>query len=303
MQIAYAVPTPAPATPLPAALQTPEPTFQPSPDPKRNDAAVGRAYKSISNIVMPILVLVGVLLLAAVALLAIAAKKRADQKRASEAAYDHLERAKRRDYVTPNEEDEQTKAKVLGIGDDLLTTADPELGIDEDELPHMKYVRNAMERSGRGEYGESTSAQDDPLDDIGVGADYAQNYTGYAEDYGAGEAPYGDETDGAADANEYANYGYPAADGSDTEYAYGDDAAVDGPMDEYTMDDRMADVPPTAVADDYSGTETASDYAAYAPSAGDGDYRAATGADEYSANTETGRRRRTRSAYPPEYHE
>ncbi len=288
MQIAYAAPTPPPATALPAALQTAVPTFQPSAEPRRNDGNVGRTYKSISNIVMPALVLVALLLLASVTLLAIAAKKRADQKRASEAAYDHLERAKRRDYRLPGEED-GVQAKVLAPSETVSANDEGEL--DADELAHMQYTHSDMGRSSFGTYGEESIGQDDLLGGYDYATEYdQQDYQGYDAD----NALY-DEEQPTVDAVGYDDYDYSTPYDAQTD---------DYSEDMYAQDDRMAEVAPTATYDGAEPLADMGDYSDYSSSEeSDSAYLAASNAPEYQASTETGRRRRTRSAYPSDYQE
>lgn len=112
VQIAFSVPTPAPATATPPPQPTPEPTFSPVTVPPIGHRSVGTVPKTIQAILLPILIIAGVLLITAGVLLILATKRRADQKKASEAAFDHLERAKRRDYVTPAEEEEEQKPEA-----------------------------------------------------------------------------------------------------------------------------------------------------------------------------------------------
>ncbi len=145
-QIAFSVPTPAPATPTPAPEPTPEPTFQAATIPPITDRSVGTVPKVIQYVLGPVLILSGVALLASVVLLIIAAKRRHDQKKASEAAVDQLERAERRDYITPAEEVEEEESAVQeeepltppAVNSSALDDAE-----EEYELPHMKYARSA----------------------------------------------------------------------------------------------------------------------------------------------------------------
>ncbi|MEG0864413.1 MAG: hypothetical protein RSE23_07705 [Clostridia bacterium] len=163
VQIAFSVPTPAPATPTPPPVPTAEPTFHAVTVPPITNAAVGALPKTIQMVLLPLLIVAGLLLLASGVLLIMAAKRRADQRKASEAAVDHLERAKRRDYVTPAEEEEPTQATpegdagdALGLRNDRMDTLDEE----DFELPHMKYARNAS---------ESVLHSDDDYSEIGKG--------------------------------------------------------------------------------------------------------------------------------------
>lgn len=142
MQIAFSVPTPAPATPTPAPNPTAEPTFDPATIPPITDRSVGTAPKTVQIVVIPITVIAGLLLIASCVLLIIATKRRADQKKASENAVDQLERAKRRDYVSPavEEEEEETAAEPVTVDS---TALEDDLSEDELELPHLKYARSA----------------------------------------------------------------------------------------------------------------------------------------------------------------
>lgn len=144
-QIAFSVPTPAPATPTPVPAPTPEPTFAAATIPPITSAAIGAVPKLVQKILLPVLIVLGVLIVASGVLLLIATKRRHDQKKASEAAVDQLERAKRRDYVTPAEEqeeeavEEQKASEPVAIDSTALDNVDEE----EYELPHMKYARSA----------------------------------------------------------------------------------------------------------------------------------------------------------------
>lgn len=143
MQIAFSVPTPAPATPTPAPDPTPEPTFNPVTVPPISDASVGAVPKTIQTVVIPITAVAALLLLASCVLLIVATKRRRDQKKASEAAVDHLERAKRRDYVTPAEEEELPEAAAEETPVVQSNALDED--VEEYELPHMKYARDAAQ--------------------------------------------------------------------------------------------------------------------------------------------------------------
>lgn len=144
IQIAFSVPTPAPATPTPAPDPTPEPTFAAATIPPITDRSVGTVPKFVQIVLAPILILSAVVLLASVTLLVIATKRRHDQKKASEAAVDQLERAERRDYITPAEEAEEIAVHEAApeaapvVNSSALDDAE-----EEYELPHMKYARSA----------------------------------------------------------------------------------------------------------------------------------------------------------------
>ncbi|MCI5957003.1 MAG: hypothetical protein MRZ54_08465 [Clostridiales bacterium] len=145
IQVAFSVPTPAPATPTPAPDPTPEPTFSPATVPPITDSSVGRVPKTIQNVLLAVSIVSGVLLAASCVLLAIATKRRADQKKASEAAIDQLERAKRRDYVTPAEEEEAPEPAEEEEPVINSTALDEDLTEEDFELPHMKYARSAAQ--------------------------------------------------------------------------------------------------------------------------------------------------------------
>lgn len=173
LQIAVYAPTPVPQTPTPAPNPTPEPTFVPATIIPIRDASIGATPKLIQNVLLPVLILLGVLLIASCVLLIIATKRRGDQKKASEAAYDHLERAKRRDYVTPAEDetpeaaaegedsapegdkpasDKKGKKKKLTKEEQEAQMANRRLvgepkdePIENWELPHVKYARDAAD--------------------------------------------------------------------------------------------------------------------------------------------------------------
>lgn len=87
------------------------------------------------------LILAGLLLVASCVLLLIATKRRADQRKASKSAIDQLERAKRRDYITPAEEEEPEQAEEENVT--VESNALDEDDQEDLELPHMKYARSA----------------------------------------------------------------------------------------------------------------------------------------------------------------
>ena len=146
MQIAFSVPTAAPATPTPVPEPTAEPTFAPATIPPITDDSIGALPKLIQKILLPLLIAAGVVLLASCGLLIVATVRRAQQKKASEAAVDQLERAKRRDYVTPSSaEEEEYEQEVpqeepITIESDALTEEQADY-----ELPHLKYARSAAQ--------------------------------------------------------------------------------------------------------------------------------------------------------------
>lgn len=195
IQIAFEVPTPAPATPTPPAVPTAEPTYQMVTVPKMNDPSVAPLAKTFARVFLPMMYIAIILLAGAGVLLALATKKRIDQKRASEAALDHLDRAKRRDYATPGEEEEEAPpqpakpAAPAPSAPPRKQEAVPKAEPAEDiELPHMKYVRNAYQRSATdraGGYGKSSIYDEDPLvsgDVGGAKADDEDLYHTYGSD-------------------------------------------------------------------------------------------------------------------------
>lgn len=244
MQIAIYAPTPVPTTPTPPPNPTPEPTFNPATIIPIRDPSIGALPKGIQSVLLPLLIVTGVLLAAACVLLIIATKRRHDQKRASEAAYDHLERAKRRDYITPAEEpepeegaeSEQTpegkpekkkkkKAKTLTKEEQdaqmknrrIVGESDDDLGAWE--LPHMKYAREA---------GLATSDDDqDSISTIGQGL-YDEEMTSDLSAYGTHDAE-----DGMEPAEDSVMYEQPYED--DT-YAAQEDGALPTYDDAYTID-------------------------------------------------------------------
>jgi len=159
IQIAFSVPTAAPATPTPAAEPTPEPTYAAVTYVPISDPSVGTTPKLVRAFFYPLLWVSGILLACAAVLLIFATRKRVRDKKASDAALDHLDRAKRRDYVAPNEEGEEAEAEpapepetTYVAEEEILPEAkpEPEKAADktsEEELPHMKYVRDAYRRS------------------------------------------------------------------------------------------------------------------------------------------------------------
>ena len=158
IQIAFSVPTPAPATATPPLVPTNVPTYAAVTVPPISHASVGTVPKMIRTVFYPLMIISIILLAGSLVLLGFATKKRHEQKRASELALDHLDRAKRRDYATPGDEPQadtavpEAKPTPKEAARPAATTA-AEPG-DDVELPHMKYVRNAQQR-GNGTKGEN----------------------------------------------------------------------------------------------------------------------------------------------------
>ncbi len=190
-QIAFSVPTPAPATPTPAPDPTAEPTFAPATIPPITDKSVGTLPKFVQMVLIPVLALSGVALIAIVVLLIIATKRRHDQRKASEAAVDQLERAERRDYITPADESEKAELHEADEQSEETEEANDEIPAyegmlneeaeEEYELPHMKYARSARPAEPVEEEQEDPEAYyDDAQTDDGY------TYDGYyAEDENA----------------------------------------------------------------------------------------------------------------------
>ena len=176
IQIAFSVPTPAPLTPTPPLVPTPEPTYAAITVPPISDPSIGTVPKFIRMFFYPLMVISIILLAGAGVLLVLASKKRLEQKKASDAALDHLERAKRRDYVAPSDEPTETEGTAevkpaTRTGEQTMavrskTELGKKAGTEEIELPHMKYVRNAYQRSAKDNtnaFGHSNLYDEDPL--------------------------------------------------------------------------------------------------------------------------------------------
>lgn len=146
LQIAFLAPTPAPVTPNPNITATPEPTFVKATYPKISDPDIGTLPKLLRTFFYPLMIAGFVLLLVAAVILLIATKKRADLRRASQNALDHLERSNHRDYIAPAEEkEEQAHEETLPVEDSESPEKDELDQLSDEELPHMKYVRNAYQ--------------------------------------------------------------------------------------------------------------------------------------------------------------
>ncbi len=152
IQIAFSVPTAQPATMVPAQ-PTPEPTYAVVTYVPISNPAVGTTPKLIRAFFYPLLWVSGILLICVLVLLALATRKRLKERKESEAALDHLDRAKRRDYVTPIEETEkpETVAEESSAEAQETTLENRETTdgaqITEEELPHLKYIRNAQQQA------------------------------------------------------------------------------------------------------------------------------------------------------------
>lgn len=253
IQIAFSVPTPAPATPTPPPEPTPDPTFSPATVPPITDPSVGAVPKTIQSILLPVLILAGLLLVASCVLLLIATKRRADQRKASKSAIDQLERAKRRDYVTPAEEEEpeQTEEETVTVESSALDEDDQE----DLELPHMKYARSASQPAPvEGEEQEDYSAirgglYDKELATAAPAAEAEQEKP---------DAPKQEAAEGGEAAQEESAAPY------DDGMAYEDAAAQDGGYETVGYDDgaysgEPADYDDGAYEGDYYGDEASYD--------------------------------------------
>ncbi len=240
IQIVFSVPTPPPATSTPEPNPTPVPTFNPVTMPPISHASIGSAPKAVQSVLLPALIAAGVLLLASGALLIIATKRRADQRKAEEAALDHLERAKRRDYASPAEE---KKSEEIEAGDETFTAAGED-SLPDFDLPSIDDVEaakreNDIEGFGRDFYDEDMSGGLDSFANPEQNGSDAYNYEsdGYTEglndDYSGGSEYYG----GYADSADYADYS-----GGDDGTAYSGNAGYGGyaedEIDGHVPDDR-----------------------------------------------------------------
>lgn len=206
VQIAFSVPTPAPVTPTPPPDPTAEPTFSPVTVAPITDRSIGAVPKTIQSILTPILIIAGLLLVASGVLLIMSTKRRADAKRASKNAVDHLDRAKRRDYNAPAEEEAAVEEKPAEAEskDEGEKTALVLEDIDEDELelPHMKYARSVAAATKQDEEEDDYSAfgqglyDEEMTSDLGTYDDLDQNDVMY-------EAPYDQELEDEEQGNAY----------------------------------------------------------------------------------------------------
>lgn len=156
VSITYSVPTPEPTN---VPQRTPQPLIT---EPVPKNAGLPPAFataKNAANFLFGVFItLLGVSLL----LLMVAFSRRIAQKRQSEAALDHLERGTRRDYTAPGEGDEADEHPVTYREDGESQEeqeADTLLTLQDDELPHMKYVRG--ENSTQSDTNTSDEDQDD----------------------------------------------------------------------------------------------------------------------------------------------
>ena len=225
IQIAFSVPTPAPATPTPPPVPTAEPTFAAATIPPLSDPSIAPAAKAIHSILMPIAIVAGVLLIACGVLLLVASKRRADQRKASESAIDQLERAKRRDYAVPAEEQEPE------VEEQPKTVTMPEEEAEDFELPHLKYARKASKNSAQDS--QYSAMNGSFYDDLG---DEPEEADGYQDD--TADLPENDLTDDSYDASYDGAYDDSYDDSYDEAYdnASYDDGDVYDDLPEQTAD-------------------------------------------------------------------
>lgn len=160
LQIAFLVPTPAPVTPDPRITATPEPTFVKATYPKIGDSDIGTLPKLLRTFFYPLMIVGFGLLAVALAILIRASIIRVAQRREAENALDHLERSNHRDYASPADAQEEKPEDETAENEEY--TAPPESSDDilsEDELPHVKYVRNAYQIAGKGSSRNGASEQ------------------------------------------------------------------------------------------------------------------------------------------------
>lgn len=264
MQIAFTI-TPEPIAPTPIPAPTAEPVFVPVTMPPIGDQSIAFLPKMIQSIMLPVFIIGGLLLIASGVLLVIASKRRAEQRKSSEAAYDHLERAKRRDYVTPAEEEEElpiresekesrrdNRPSAMRVQNEREKEGKArDLPLDDVELPHLKYVRDAYshqaETSQRDTYRKSPSLYDDEdlygaedvytrrsENDVMYEEPYDDTEGGYQEDsHGDGQGPYYADEGYAQEYNETSNQGGYEA--------YGEEYDTLEENDPYYGDDRVSE--------------------------------------------------------------
>lgn len=137
LSIGYAVATPVP-TQVPQ--RTPPPLQQ---DSLPTSADLPPAVSAIKSGFSVLFYLLMVMLVVSLLLLLIAFVKRAQQKRQSQSALDHLERGTRRDYTLPGEDMAEAEPDDNGENgtDGMPEQENESFHLLDDELPHMKYVR------------------------------------------------------------------------------------------------------------------------------------------------------------------
>lgn len=165
IQITYTQPTPQPTTaptlPAPTLVQEEVPTAIQLPSALTAAQSVFRVLGS----------LVTLLLLTAVVLLAFATFRRAAAKKASDSAYDHLERAARRDYSqeAPRKADEDADEETAADDDTSSSEADEDALLDGDlfdiKLPPLSEDADDSDVSESQDDPESLAAQAESADD------------------------------------------------------------------------------------------------------------------------------------------
>ncbi len=136
--ISYSVPTPEPTT---VPQRTPPP-LQTEPIPKT--AGLPAAFTTAKGVTYALFVVSLLLLGGSLVLMMFAFSKRVAQRRQSESALDHLERGVRRDYTTPSENEDMQELPMIyreDGGEDQGPDSDPLRMLQDEEMPHMKYVR------------------------------------------------------------------------------------------------------------------------------------------------------------------
>lgn len=183
MQIAVYQPTPPPATPTLPPVPTPEPTFVPVTVVPIHHDSIGTLPKAIQKILLPALIVIGVFFLAGTGLLLVAAKKRHDDKKASKAAYDHLERTRRRDYVTANPEELEASSKATLIKNQ-----------HSQEDPEPEAISESADEWGLPPYEDDSEPVQDPIADTGYSS-LGQGFYGEVETEGFEPAPLQGDAD------------------------------------------------------------------------------------------------------------
>lgn len=154
LTLSYAMPTPMVTT---VPQQSPAP---PELEPLPKNADLPSFFGMTKNLSAVFLVASLLLLAASLVLVLVALVRRAALKQQSKSALDHLERGTRRDYTAPGEVPEDAGSMDDGrSGDPGEPDAEPIFAINEEELPHMKYVRGDV--SPEGEEPDTESDSDD----------------------------------------------------------------------------------------------------------------------------------------------
>ena len=154
LSITYSIPTPEPTT---VPQRTPPP-LKTEPMPK--SAGLPAAFTTARSVSYFLFTLFLVLLGGCILLMLFAFSRRIAQKRQSEAALDHLERGTRRDYTAPGNEEEAEPVIYRDDGEDQDGPEPDTLLKQDEELPHMKYVRGEHLKDG------DLPSPDDQPDDL-----------------------------------------------------------------------------------------------------------------------------------------